>query len=359
MVDHSCGTAATINDTDAIIINNQTHLQLLRLLKELESTEGIASIDASWNSTTNSGIFAVKLYLPQSVFIENRQNIVRISESHNGYYKAIVQPAVISLWFGITFSAGQLCGSLNMSPAPKVTCPQRCGEAYKVLKVKSKVHEIMLDYIMFEKSEKELKRGQKQIEKDRKKTSSQEQTQSLVPSDNGRQRYLYHGGGVSKNTSLSQNLTRYFREMFPQLVSAQNDERMLSIHHGHHQSNHQDKYSFDYFLDALIGVKEAVVARTGFSRDASECQHYKSVYLSSQERVAKTIASFESLGHDSEEHVDGLNVSLLPFQKQALKWAIERETMPDGIQSFYWYVSFSYFVFWSFLKFIFFYNFFF
>ena len=358
--DRSCGTAATLDDTDAIIIKNQTHLQLLKLLKELDASQGIADIDASWNSTTNSGVFTVNLYLPQSAFIESRETLVCPRE-HGGYSAIFMQPAVISLWFGIAFNAGQLCGSLNLSPAPKVTPPKFCGRDYKVLLVKSKTHEMKIDSSLLKKSEEKLKRGQKQIEMDKKNTSSQEQTQSLVSSDSGRQRYLYHGGGVPTNTSLSHNLTRYFREMFPQLVHSQDTTKMLTIHHGQSQSNHNDRHSNDYILDALIGVKEAVVARTGFSKDAADFRSYKSRFLGSQEQVAKTIASLESLGHASEEHVDGLKVSLLPFQKQALKWAIERETMPDGIQSFYWCVfpffpfchSFDYFSFTTFFLLIF------
>ena len=348
--DQSCGTAATLDNTDAIIIKNQTHLQLLMLLLALDSSQGRADIDASWNSTNDKGVFSVKLFLPQSVFIESRETLVRPRE-HGGYSEIFIQPAIISLWFGTTFNAGQLCGSMNLSPAPKVTAPTYCGRDHTLLKVKSKTHEIEIDSSVLKKSEEKLKRGQKQIEKDRKNTFSQEQTQSLVSSDGGRQRYLYHGGGVPTNTSLSQNLTRYFREMFPQLVDSQDTTKMLTIHHGQSQSNHKDKDSNDYILDALIGVKEAVVARTGFSKDAAEFRSYKSRFLGSQEQVAKTIASLENLGHGSEEHVDGLKITLLPFQKQALKWAIERETMPDGIQSFYWYV-FPFF-FWSFLGFFF------
>lgn len=42
----------------------------------------------------------------------------------------------------------------------------------------------------------------------------------------------------------------------------------------------------------------------------------------------------ESLGHGSTENVDGLSVDLLPFQKQSVQWALERER--KGAQSFLW-----------------------
>lgn len=276
----------------------------------------------------------MKLYLPKTAFIDSNKAL--ISTQYGGIsHSILIQPAVISLWCGIAFTGGQLCGSpsLKITPAPKI----KFGSDSILLK--SKAHKIKIDKIVLKNSTEKLKRGQKQIEKDRKNHSQNETTQSLVPSYTGRQRLLYHGGGVPTDTSLNTNLTRYFREMFPHLISSQSDENLLSIHHGHQISNHQNNgYDPDqgFVLDALVGVKDAIAVRSLFSKDARAARDYKSAKLSSQTRVAQFFASLESLGHDSEGHVDGLNVSLLPFQKQALKWAIERETLPDGIQSFYW-----------------------
>ena len=44
----------------------------------------------------------------------------------------------------------------------------------------------------------------------------------------------------------------------------------------------------------------------------------------------------ENRGHAAAPFVEGLTVELLPFQSQSLQWAIERETTPGGIQSFFW-----------------------
>jgi hypothetical protein len=48
------------------------------------------------------------------------------------------------------------------------------------------------------------------------------------------------------------------------------------------------------------------------------------------------LKDLENIGHDRAEFVDGLNVQLLDFQLQSLKWALERETVPGGIQTFFW-----------------------
>lgn len=44
----------------------------------------------------------------------------------------------------------------------------------------------------------------------------------------------------------------------------------------------------------------------------------------------------ENIGHESEPTCDGLSIELLAFQKESLKWALERETIPGGIQSYFW-----------------------
>jgi SWI/SNF-related matrix-associated actin-dependent regulator of chromatin subfamily A3 len=46
------------------------------------------------------------------------------------------------------------------------------------------------------------------------------------------------------------------------------------------------------------------------------------------------LVHLENLGHGEAPFVEGLNVELLPFQRQTLQWALERETTPGGLQSF-------------------------
>jgi SNF2 family DNA or RNA helicase len=46
--------------------------------------------------------------------------------------------------------------------------------------------------------------------------------------------------------------------------------------------------------------------------------------------------SLENLHHESELTCEGLSVELLAFQKQSLKWALERETISGGVQSCFW-----------------------
>jgi hypothetical protein len=52
--------------------------------------------------------------------------------------------------------------------------------------------------------------------------------------------------------------------------------------------------------------------------------------------IISTLQQIENLGHDFVDYVPGLNCELLDFQRQSLKWALERETIPGGIQRFFW-----------------------
>jgi len=52
--------------------------------------------------------------------------------------------------------------------------------------------------------------------------------------------------------------------------------------------------------------------------------------------INSALQQIENIGHDSVDQVEGLNCELLDFQRQSLKWALEREAMPGGIQRLYW-----------------------
>jgi hypothetical protein len=43
----------------------------------------------------------------------------------------------------------------------------------------------------------------------------------------------------------------------------------------------------------------------------------------------------ENLGHTPANHVDGLNVELFDFQREAVGWALERE-QEGGVEKFLW-----------------------
>lgn len=58
--------------------------------------------------------------------------------------------------------------------------------------------------------------------------------------------------------------------------------------------------------------------------------------MGQKESMESVLVDLENLGHETELTCDGLEVELLEFQKQSLKWAMERETTIGGIQSYFW-----------------------
>jgi hypothetical protein len=65
-------------------------------------------------------------------------------------------------------------------------------------------------------------------------------------------------------------------------------------------------------------------------RDAASSVYYRTQSLQG------IIAHCENLGHSEITSVEGLTVELLPFQRQSVQWALERETVQGGIQSLLW-----------------------
>jgi hypothetical protein len=59
-------------------------------------------------------------------------------------------------------------------------------------------------------------------------------------------------------------------------------------------------------------------------------------YSSDPLSIEETMIGVENLGHESEDCVEGLKIELLDFQRQSLKWALEREKQMGRVQSFIW-----------------------
>jgi len=77
--------------------------------------------------------------------------------------------------------------------------------------------------------------------------------------------------------------------------------------------------------------------------DAVDTGLLKSMFEAESTRLFATedgnadfMAQVENLGHGPSPVFGGLNVELLPFQKQTLQWATKREHTPGGIQSYFW-----------------------
>jgi len=124
-------------------------------------------------------------------------------------------------------------------------------------------------------------------------------------------------GGTSASsmeaTSFPETLKRYFGEILPECVAR-------DLAYGETPSG----FAFDSFLTPE-DYKMALLT----AGDVSKWRRQTS-------SLSGLINNLENRGHGAAPFVEGLTVELLPFQSQILQWALERETFPGGIQSFFW-----------------------
>ena len=122
------------------------------------------------------------------------------------------------------------------------------------------------------------------------------------------------GGTCSSSTdatSFQATLKRYFQEILPDCICE-------------HSSYVQNGFVFD----SVVSRQDRDIALL-MKSDASE-------FWRETSSLKGLMDNLENRGHPAAPFVEGLNVELLPFQSQSLQWAIERETVPGGIQSFSW-----------------------
>jgi SNF2 family DNA or RNA helicase len=132
-------------------------------------------------------------------------------------------------------------------------------------------------------------------------------------------------GHVCKNdNSLSGLLKHYFRERLPEWIfnPRQRERNLIS----QCQGNIPEQFEL---LDFILGSKDSAFAKAVLQEDAQKVRYRGN-------SIQDAMVRLENIGHEGVDFVEGLNVELLEFQRQTLKWALERETTAGGIQSFWW-----------------------
>lgn len=138
-------------------------------------------------------------------------------------------------------------------------------------------------------------------------------------------------GGVTNNeTDLKGVLQRFYREGFvttqfsePRISSQSDLDRILSDLY----ASSADYSGGDH--DYILSFKDRAFAAHFLARSAAKVARKLT-------RIGGVMEHLENLGHESELTCEGLSVELLAFQKQSLRWALERETTPGGVQSYFW-----------------------
>jgi hypothetical protein len=145
------------------------------------------------------------------------------------------------------------------------------------------------------------------------------------------------GGSCPKGNSLATILKNYFSECLPDAFSQDSAPRRLiqrvaGLQSGYRMpmsSVNQSSDSKDTTDDEyLLGSKDALMLHLRYSGSK--------IIRNKVQSLTALLAHAENLGHTPAPFVEGLTVELLPFQLQTLQWAIERETIPGGVQSLHW-----------------------
>lgn len=136
-------------------------------------------------------------------------------------------------------------------------------------------------------------------------------------------------GGITNNDNTLQGiLKKYYKESFSsrQFAFPNNEGRVSDWEK---VSNHHDR---------TIGFSEHNFVLNHDDRTFAALFLAKSAKKAARDRHSTkgVLEHLENLGHDSEPTCEGLSIELLAFQKESLKWALERETIPGGIQSYFW-----------------------
>lgn len=311
--------AANIDNTDAVLIDDPNHINLIHMLS-IENVADHTTVSATWDKELRSGTLKVSLLLPKNVLLGSHGG------SRQGTFQRLL-PAIMASWCGFAFDVSEI--SQNVEPS--APCPKDfkrwsktgiVAVPFDARIVKAKLHADATNQMMLSKF-------------DECATSRAEHVGSLSLCSSAND-----GGGVSgSETSFRDRLLCFFREQFPMMIAP---HEYVSVHDafedllrcciGQNRSG-KSLYSCDLdikMLEFVCGFSDATIARLFHTKN------FEKARLSEPVSIDEIMISLENLGHASEEFVEGLNVELLPFQKQALKWALEREQTPGGIQSFYW-----------------------
>jgi hypothetical protein len=136
-------------------------------------------------------------------------------------------------------------------------------------------------------------------------------------------------------------LERYFRDSFAELavaghgrvgwadcdlgvVSGHRSMRPVGSSYGSHTLS-----TYNRELQGALNYKDDTMAEANLRESATRINN-------KQGSMNGILEHLENLGHECAPYVEGLNVELLEFQRQTLQWALEREKVPGGIQSFSW-----------------------
>jgi SNF2 family DNA or RNA helicase len=140
------------------------------------------------------------------------------------------------------------------------------------------------------------------------------------------------GGVATSDTTMQSVFQNYYREKITEhLCLNKKDLRgWLELEKGvlsNHRTARAGRFTTAATLDSILHFEDRILT----------CNFEEARALNaSLNHSSNLMENLENLGHAMEAVCEGLTCELLPFQKQSLKWALERERVAAGIQSYFW-----------------------
>ena len=338
-IDCTTDLPVSANETQAVILENSRDLELLKLLYQIDSEFGhntptpwegcskwlAGDLQCVWDSSSRKGVIQMHVRLR--------------SMSSSSYCKSSpsAMAAFLATWFHVgPFDLSDLFNLRASVPARLVLYhSQQSRIPVPPFTMSTPAAESMRN-IASEREEILVNRHNKKIDDNRNRFSLTSGTGSAVL-----------GGVCTNETDFEGIMRRFYREIAFECAAAI-DERGddSSFWHSHATgvvSDHRImnattmsaklKVQFSsadasYALGTCYSPDDQLILRRT-AKDARALQQETS-------SLKGLMDLLENRGHAEAPFVEGLTVELLPFQKQALQWAIERETTPGGVQSFFW-----------------------
>jgi len=311
--------------TDAIIIDDSKQLELMCFLAKLHRpgfhTEDYFKVNASWQKESRTGIFKVQFMLPKAAFLESQ------SGNFGKYFQELL-PAILGLWFDLfPLHVSELRGSLKTS-----TSDDTIKEMFRL---RSRYGgSLSMNVAPFHMPAEDAVRVVRKSLKSRlgdqnDRRNPNDDRISLEPSNGSR----FAGGVCVRSSSANpfrDAIIRWFRERFVFWADRDSNASALieKCHGAIHRGNEMN------VLDALLGFESAVIAELCYRKDISDSGY--TYWRRGKQTIQEVMIQLENLGHESEDLVEGLTIELLDFQRQSLKWALEREQVSGGVQSYHW-----------------------
>ncbi len=310
--------------TDAIIIEDPREQNLVYGLSGLFISDSnldspCLKIAATWDKTSRKGTLKLRLELPKNSFVGKNTYSRKWTFLQGGQVML-----ALGIWYGLfPLKPSELCIRLNGLNSEEIIdqMNRKWSATYNIPMSPYRVE--MKDVI-------ETLREQLSTRVERLSSAKDEYESQLTmtPSDGSR-----FGGGVcirDPSNSFRNSMIRLFSEHFPSMMCQHcGDDDLVASCKG---ATRRRKYSR---VDSILGFQTAIAAQASFEADASDCDSEK-YRVSSKLSIKDIMVRVENLGHGSEDCVEGLKIELLEFQRQSLKWALECERTPGGVQSFFW-----------------------